>query len=55
MKHNGHPMDGLTDIKSLTDVLMPHRPQHMGCIPHITCRYTTTYTCTGEHTDVWGC
>ena len=26
MKHKGHPMDVLTDTKSLTDVLMPKDP-----------------------------
>ena len=33
MKHNGHLMDVLTDTKSLTYVLMPPDPQHMGCSP----------------------
>ena len=38
VKHNGHPMDVLTDIKSLTDVLMPPDPEHMGCFPYSTCK-----------------
>ena len=33
MKHHGHPMDVLTDTKSMTDVLMSPDPQHMGCSP----------------------
>ena len=62
MKYNRHPSNQsskqqLTDWeqwmywqtpKCLTDMLMPPRPQHVGCILHITCRYPL------EHTDVQG-
>ena len=56
MKHNRHPVDILTDTKCLTDVLMPPDPQHMGCIPYITCRYPLEHIDVQEsmgHTDVW--
>ena len=33
MKHNGHPLDLLTDHKSLTDVLTPPDPQHKDSPP----------------------
>ena len=33
MKHNGHPMDVLTDTKSLTDVLTPPNPNIWGVSP----------------------
>ena len=47
MKHNGHPMDVLTDPKSLADVLTPPDPQHKE-FPHSTCKYLP------EHTDIQG-
>ena len=67
MKHNGHPVDLLTDIKSLTDVLKPPAPQHMGCPPTAHAITPRTYRHArehimyggvghmGRHPNTWGC
>ena len=34
MKHNGHPMDVLTDTKSLTDVLMAPQTPNIWDVPY---------------------
>ena len=52
MKHNGHPMDVLTDTKSLTDVLKPPPPTYGMSLS--TCTKPRTYRHAREHINVWG-
>ena len=52
IKHNGHPMDVLTDTKSLIDVLTPPKPPTYGLC---TCRYPLEHRHTGMDTDICGC
>ena len=55
MKHNGHPMDVLTDTK-MPDwcAEAPQTPNMWDVIPHSACNTPRTYRHAGEHIHVWG-
>ena len=54
MKHNGHPMDVLTDTKSLTDVLKSPRPPTYGMFPLTHAITPRTYRPARKHINVGG-